>query len=942
MALQSSGPIKWSEIVEEFGDPIATNNDVYYNVPWIKWTPQVPWVKSSDGQDGWYNSGVSGAWSQFMVDQAVYPTNTNPEVGNHTATWRISGVGLDSGDYTLECQADSSATFKWDGTFIGGTQSESAHNTSELITIENVDFSTEHYLTTTVTNTEWVPQEGLLGIEFTPEGDLKVTGSGTKQIRIWFGFSDNQGDEGVALGQYIIQDLGVEFLQGVVDYPIWDGGDPEDSGAPTTDPYPYGRFSSLMDGESNTFPSNSEPNLYWNNKYPINTAPFYSKGSTFPRSLVVTVEGGKTYTCIKRKPQDIKTTKLVDNKIVLEDDKPINMRSIGYENTRDVDDWTFRSNKNQRLCFKDNDSTDANSAIWISEVDEDIPDTSVSATGWYGLDDNPDSGVSSNPVYDSTIPTLLNMDGNDWKVNPGGVAWELKNSSGEVIRRSSDSFNYDHASSAWGSFLNTYAVYPSKTEPLTDVWHESNYIFNTNSSSTYDFEAVADSKFEIYLYDTATTIETLWMNSEGNESCDIGSCNSITGATLDTNSTYRLRVRVYNASSTTLPTNLWFHNPGGFGFTIKDSSGTVIKSSLDTGNQGFISEADVNAGLGARFGNYRVSEVLGTLTGIPLDTNAGVDENVDIPKEGPISFSNFYNARLNMAIDYFNGDTEYEPESARLRYNNSDKVQVIGGFKGRISPEGGSSKTAGKKVLIVVDKTLGGKPSSDSVDLNSCTLKTGSSWDTDTKMDVLVGSVGKIYGTGGRGGNGNRGKYAAGHAGASGLSGLGIEFNAVGKTLVEVRTGGLIRGGGGGGGGGAGAWGDHNEFGKDESTNSSGGGGGGGAGLPFGEGGSNGGGNSADGEDGSLTEGGEGGVGEETSAESQEVWGGSGGVGGDAAQNGGDGSNGYCDNDGECRPGNGGEGGAAGAAIRRSDVAIDFITSGSGSIEGSTDAIGVA
>ena len=241
MALQASGPIKYSEIQAEFGSPAANTTTTSYTVPWVKWTPQTAWVQSSLGGGSANNPSI---WSSFMRSYAVYPSNTLPLIGTHTAIWRIGGgsmsfSGLAADTYTLECQSDNNSTFTWDETFLGALNAVGSEMTSTTFTITNTQV-VEHYLTASVTN--------------------------------------------------------------------------------------------------------------------------------------------------------------VDN-------------------------------------------------------------------------------------------------GGGWSTNPAGVAWQLKNSSGTVIRSSTDSFNYDHASTGWGTFLNTYAVYPSTTDSLTGTWHETTYLFSTNSSTTYDFEAIADSQY---------------------------------------------------------------------------------------------------------------------------------------------------------------------------------------------------------------------------------------------------------------------------------------------------------------------------------------------------------------------------------------------------------------------------------------------------------------
>ncbi len=154
MALQASGPIKWSEITNEFGDPAASTTTTFYNVPWVKWTAQTAWVQSSLGG----GNASTPNWSQFMVDYAVYPSNTNPLIGTHTAIWRIAGGNmsistLPADTYTLECQSDNNSTFTWDDTYLGALSASDSHDTSTTFTINNTEV-TEHYLTVSVTNVD--------------------------------------------------------------------------------------------------------------------------------------------------------------------------------------------------------------------------------------------------------------------------------------------------------------------------------------------------------------------------------------------------------------------------------------------------------------------------------------------------------------------------------------------------------------------------------------------------------------------------------------------------------------------------------------------------------------------------------------------------------------------------------------------------------------------
>ena len=576
MGLDFTGPIKWSEIVAEFGQPSSSTTTTFYNVPWVKWTAQTAWVKSSLGG----GNASTPNWSQFMVDYAVYPSNTQALVGTHTAIWRIGGASmsfssLPADTYTLECQSDNNSTFTWDDTYLGALSVSDSHDTSTTFTINNTEV-TEHYLTVSVTN--------------------------------------------------------------------------------------------------------------------------------------------------------------VDN-------------------------------------------------------------------------------------------------GGGWSTNPAGVAWELKNSSGTVIRRSIDSFNYDYPSTGWGTLLRNYAVYPSNTSGLTDTWHETTYLF-TPSAGTHTLEAVADAQSEFYL--DSGSGETEVLTTSGNEACSIGSCNSANLGILSSQ-TYKLRVRVRNGSQTPniYGTNSWF-NPGGVAFIIKNSSGSIIKSSNDTGSQGSINTASGST----KFGNYRMdnaSEFGGMI--VPLDTDCGPNANVDIPTgNSPISFSNFYNGRLNIAVDYYTAN-ENRPENALTRLGDPNKRKVVGGFKGV------PTNTSGCKVAIVVNKIISGKSAgADGSSVNECSLKTGNGYDINTKVSVQVGSSGRIYGAGGDGGTGgdvdgyNR-NPSDGSTGENGTSALGIEHNL---TAVKVRSGGKIVSGFGGGGGGGGAFEDSRPGEEWRPRCASGGGGGGGAGSPAGAGGATG------------------------------------------------------------------------------------------------------
>ena len=295
------------------------------------------------------------------------------------------------------------------------------------------------------------------------------------------------------------------------------------------------------------------------------------------------------------------------------------------------------------------------------------------------------------------------------------------------------------------------------------------------------------------------------------------------------------------------------------------------------------------------FGAYRVSQTVGSLANLPLDTG--------IPQSGSISFSDFYSKRLNIVVDFHSGGTVTR-QTARARYDNNN-VTVIGGFKTR------PSSGAGSRVIINVNKNIG----SAQGNINNVALRTGS-WESNTNLEIVVGPAGTIIGAGGNGGTGTTGN---GGSGTPGTSALGIQYTT---TIINQ---GLIFGGRGGGGGGGGATfrrcGKNQRGCKGGSTSTlTGGGGAGGQGFPGGTGGT--GGNA--GSSGTIDSNGSGGAGQFGQG-SSAGYSGTSGAGGSIESSGGSGS-----------PGSGGgSGGSRGYAIIVSPGA-SAPYSGSGTLDGST------
>ena len=272
--------------------------------------------------------------------------------------------------------------------------------------------------------------------------------------------------------------------------------------------------------------------------------------------------------------------------------------------------------------------------------------------------------------------------------------------------------------------------------------------------------------------------------------------------------------------------------------SFKYTRGT-LQTSTTSGNKYSIKVETYGTTAGSNYslGNYRMdnaSEFGGMI--VPLDTDCGASSNLDMPTgNNPISFSNFYNARLNIAVDYYTAN-ENRPVDAVTRFGDPSKRKIVGGFIGY------PVDTSSSKVAIVVNKIISAKSAGvDGASVNECSLRTGSGWIAGTKVSVQVGSSGRIYGAGGDGGAGgdvdgfNR-NPSDGSAGENGTSALGVQYN---NTVVKVRSGGKIISGFGGGGGGGGAF-EDSSYDEYRPRCGSGGGGGGGAGSPAGAGGATG------------------------------------------------------------------------------------------------------
>ena len=339
-----------------------------------------------------------------------------------------------------------------------------------------------------------------------------------------------------------------------------------------------------------------------------------------------------------------------------------------------------------------------------------------------------------------------------------------------------------------------------------------------------------------------------------------------------------------------------------------------------------------------RLGQYRTTdpsftnESPGDFSNLPLDTG--------IPTSGAINVDSFHGKKLNVIVDYYSGSTELRPDDARTKYqaaSASGNRVVVGGYKDRVIND-----SSGSKVIIHVNKTIGS--AKDAV--TRCAVRTGTGWESGTDLSIEVGGSGKIFGAGGNGGNGCPAEEGGlnGVDGDTGSSALGISYSG---TVVNLKSGALIRHGYGGGGGGGGSNGIEEAGGQDSLfLEHLGSGGGGGAGLPGGTGGTpdlpkdSGTGTPNSGEDADSIDAGDGGAAgpdRNFGGEGGYAGGGKGGHGGDfqkSAENGNPGEAGGGEWQNGPSTGSGGAAGGNGAAIRKASGVTWTFGTNSGTVTG--------
>ncbi len=187
-----------------------------------------PCIGPVDTIDGWVRSGPHPAWSDFMNDYAVYPSNYDVLAGtNHVVSYNIVLDG--TGAYTLEYQGDNIINIDWDGTpvvvngggFTGNPQSVTINSTAGSHTlrmgIENTPTDTNNW-TSNPGGGAWKLTAPIASLTATwVQGNnntlyLQIAGNGFAQLELDFEWDDNPSQNGTALGTVRVN--GKSFVQG--------------------------------------------------------------------------------------------------------------------------------------------------------------------------------------------------------------------------------------------------------------------------------------------------------------------------------------------------------------------------------------------------------------------------------------------------------------------------------------------------------------------------------------------------------------------------------------------------------------------------------------------------------------------------------------------------------------------------------------------------------
>ena len=150
--------------------------------------------------------------------------------------------------------------------------------------------------------------------------------------------------------------------------------------------------------------------------------------------------------------------------------------------------------------------------------------------------------------------------------NPGG--WYVKICrGGACYEQTTASWMRAGPHQSWPTFMNSYAAFPSNTNPTSGSAQTTSISINVETAGNYVLEVAADS-----------TASFTW------DGASIGSVSSTTTSSININTVstgpHTLGISVTNNAPASGTVDTWANNPGGVAYTLKLGS-TIVSTSLD-------------------------------------------------------------------------------------------------------------------------------------------------------------------------------------------------------------------------------------------------------------------------------------------------------------------------------------------------------------------------
>tara|TARA_R100000030_G_scaffold8728_2_gene5976 strand:- start:307 stop:3645 length:3339 start_codon:yes stop_codon:yes gene_type:complete len=208
--------------------------------------------------------------------------------------------------------------------------------------------------------------------------------------------------------------------------------------------------------------------------------------------------------------------------------------------------------------------TNGNDTMWTTDATEGNSDSPA-----YALDTT--NNANGFAFYGTPSPTTIVVnegvepfgDAFVWNMNPGG--WYIKICRGSsCVPASTVPWVRSGPHSAWSDFMNTYAVYPSNSDPLEGVTHTATFSVEVPVAGDHVFEYAADNQGVFTLDGT-----------------QIATSSNFTGSDTTTITNLSAGTHTIGVSITNVPQNQdpdWTRNPAGIAWTLTPTGGN---SSID-------------------------------------------------------------------------------------------------------------------------------------------------------------------------------------------------------------------------------------------------------------------------------------------------------------------------------------------------------------------------